>query len=163
MGAAATPATAWLTRHGIPFEIRSYEHDPEVTDFGAEAAAKLGMPSDIILKTLLVDAGSGPAAVCVVPVTGHVSLKAAAEALGVKRLAMADPQDAERATGYIVGGISPVGQKKGLPTLIDASVQAATTVLVSGGRRGLDIELAPADLATATHGRFAAIAEPGHP
>lgn len=153
---AATPATIELTRLGIPFIVRGYDHDPAETDYGAEAAARLGVAAERVFKTLLADV-DGALAVAVVPVSGRLDLKALAAALGGKRAAMADPALAERKTGYVVGGISPLGQRTRLQTVIDASAEALETVLVSGGRRGFDIELAPADLARATGARFAPI------
>lgn len=153
----ATPATVSLSKLGVEFEIRSYEHDPAVTDFGKEAAEALGVPGERVFKTLLVDA-EGSLAVGIVPVTGLLDLKAFAAALGVRRVAMADPTLAERKTGYVVGGISPIGQRTRLRTVLDVSALGFNTVLVSGGRRGFDIELAPHDLLRATGGSFAPIA-----
>lgn len=156
-GGAGTPAMVALNRAGIPYRVVTFEHDPSVTNFGAEAAAALDFPAEGILKTLLVDTERG-LAVGIVPVTGNLGLKDIATALGVKKARIADPAVAERTTGYIVGGISPIGQKKALPTVIDSSVEGLPEVLVSGGRRGTDIALAPADLARATSGTFARIA-----
>lgn len=153
----ATPATVALSKLGIVFEVCSYEHDPAVTDFGKEAAEALGVPGERVFKTLLVDA-EGSLAVGIVPVTGLLDLKAFAAALGVRRVAMADPTLAERKTGYVVGGISPIGQRTRLRTVLDASALNFDTVLVSGGRRGFDIELAPNDLLRATGGSTASIA-----
>ncbi|WP_363316431.1 Cys-tRNA(Pro) deacylase [Corynebacterium sp.] len=146
-----TPATLALEAAGTPFTVHTFEHTPGVTDFGAEAAAALGdVETGRICKTLLVtlDGGrhGGSMAVAVVPVTQSLDLKAVAAAFGAKKAAMAAPADAERSTGYVVGGISPLGQKKPLPTVIDAGVRDHPTVFVSGGRRGLDIEIAPGDL-----------------
>lgn len=156
MKAPATPATVALTKAGIPFTPHVYTHDAAATDFGAEAARELGVPAERVFKTLLVetDAGLG---VGIVPVTGQLDVKALAGALGAKRAAMADKALAERKTGYVVGGISPVGQKTTLPTVIDDSAFAFETVFVSGGRRGFDLELAPADLAAVTSARTALI------
>ncbi|CCH77704.1 conserved hypothetical protein [Nostocoides japonicum T1-X7] len=155
--AAATPATVALTRAGVSFRVHTYTHDPNASSFGLEAAEVLGLPPGQVFKTLLVDAGRG-LAVGIVPVDAQLDLKAMASALGVKKVAMADPAAAERSTGYVVGGISPIGQKRRLPTVVDASALEHPTVYVSGGRRGLDIELAPADLLTMTNGRYAPIA-----
>lgn len=155
-GAGSTPATISLTRAGIEFVARAYEHDPANTDFGGEAAQKLGVEPARVFKTLLAEI-DGALVVAVVPVTGMLDLKALANAHGGKRAHMADPAVAEKKTGYIVGGISPIGQKVSLPTYIDASAQEFETILVSGGRRGFDIELAPEDLRRATRGEWAPI------
>lgn len=156
-GSVGTPATVALHRAGIPYAVRAYEHDPAAESFGTEAASALGVEPSRVFKTLLVDTGSG-LAVGVVPVDGTLDLKALAAALGAKKVALADPGAAERSSGYVVGGISPVGQKRALPTVVDDSAREHETVLVSGGRRGLDLELAPADLAAATGASFASIA-----
>lgn len=153
----ATPATVALAKLGIVFELRGYQHDPANTDFGQEAAEALGLPAERVFKTLLAEA-DGRLVVGVVPVSGMLDLKALAQAVGARRAVMADPALAERKTGYVVGGISPVGQRTELPTVIDSSAHDFGTVLVSGGRRGLDIELAPNDLLLATAGTFAPIA-----
>ena len=148
-GAGGTPATTALTAAGVPYTVRGYEHDPSTTAYGMEAAEALGVDPARVFKTLLVDTGSG-LAVAIVPVDRQLDLKALASALGVKRVQMADPAAVERVTGYVVGGISPVGQKRRLATVLDESADACDTVFVSGGRRGLDIELSPADLRRAT-------------
>lgn len=154
--AAPTPAVRELQRRGVPHRLHQYEHDRAATSYGQEAADAMGVDAARICKTL-VAVVDGRLAVAVVPVTGEVDLKALAAALGGKRAAMADPSVAERATGYVVGGISPIGQKQRLATVVDSSVDGLPTVYVSGGRRGLEIELAPADLVAATGGTFAAI------
>ena len=154
-----TPATRALTRVGVEFTVRSYDHDPAVAahgSYGEEAAAALGVEPARVFKTLLARV-DGDLAVAIVPVTGQLDLKAFAHALRGKRAQMADPADAERVTGYVVGGISPVGQKRRLPTVLDASALDHATVLVSGGRRGMDIELAPADLVAAADARVAPV------
>jgi len=140
-----TPATVALTRAGVGFELHAYQHDPRATSYGLEAASALGLPPEQVFKTLLADV-DGRLAVGIVPVSGQLDLKALARALGGSRAAMADQAAAERATGYVVGGISPLGQKKRLPTVLDASALGHATVLVSAGRRGLDLEISPADL-----------------
>jgi Cys-tRNA(Pro)/Cys-tRNA(Cys) deacylase len=155
--AVGTPATVALTTAGIPFTVRAYAHDPAVTDYGAEAASVLGVDPDRVFKTLVVDV-DGELVVAVVPVSGLVDLKALAGAVGGKRAAMAQPALAERKSGYVVGGISPIGQKTPLRTVVDETAELWDTVLVSGGRRGVDLELAPADLARATDATFAPIA-----
>lgn len=152
----STPATVALTRLGLPFRTHTYDHDPAAESYGLEAAAATGAPAERIFKTLLVDTGRG-LAVAIVPVSGSLDLKAIAAALRVKKVVMADPAAAQRSSGYVVGGISPIGQRKALSTVIDDSARTFETVLVSGGRRGFEIEIAAADLATATRGRFASI------
>lgn len=154
---AGTPATVALTRAGIPFTARAYDHDPRAAAYGLEAAEKLGVDPERVFKTLLATV-DGALAVGIVPVDRQLDLKALAAALGGKRAEMADPAVAERKTGYVVGGISPIGQKTPLPTVLDESAILCETVLVSGGRRGLDLELAPDDLIAATNGRYAPIA-----
>ena len=155
-GESGTPATTALTAAGLAFTAHPYAHDPAAPSYGLEAAAALGVAPERVFKTLLVE-GDG-LAVGMVPVDRQLDLKALAAALGVKGVVMADPAKAERATGYVVGGISPVGQKRALPTVLDASAAAYPTVFVSGGRRGFDIELAPGDLLVVTNGRTAPIA-----
>ncbi|GAA2040246.1 Cys-tRNA(Pro) deacylase [Terrabacter terrae] len=145
----ATPATVALDRAGVPYARRPYPHDPAVPSYGMEAAEALGVDPARVFKTLLVDAGKG-LAVGVVPVDGRLDLKALASALGAKSVTMADPSAAERSTGYVVGGISPVGQKRALPTVLDETAYAHSTIFVSGGRRGFDIEITPDDLAAVT-------------
>lgn len=140
-----TPATVALTAAGVAFTLHPYDHDPAAASYGAEAAAALGVPQERVLKTLLAEV-DGALVVGVVPVSGQLDLKALAAAVGGKRAVMADPVAAERATGYVVGGISPLGQRRRLTTVVDATAVEWETVFVSGGRRGLDVELAPADL-----------------
>lgn len=152
-----TPATVTLDRAGIRYEVRSYAHDPTTASFGLEAAEALGVEPARVFKTLLVDTDKG-LGVGIVPVDTLLDLKAVASALGAKRATMADPAVAERVTGYVVGGISPVGQKKALPTVLDASAHEHATILVSGGKRGLDVELAPGDLLAVVRGSAAPIA-----
>ena len=134
-----------------------YEHDPAARSYGQEAVDALGLPAEQMFKTLLVDTGAG-LAVAVVPVAGSLDLKAMASALGVKRVGMADPAAAQRSSGYVLGGISPVGQKRALPTVVDESAELFDVVYVSGGRRGFDIGLAPADLVRVTGAVLADIA-----
>lgn len=153
---AGTPATVALTRAGIAFTSHVYAHDPRATSFGEEAAAALGLTVDEVFKTLMA-AVDGRMVIGIVPVSGTLDLKAIAAAAGGRRAEMADPATAQRLTGYVIGGISPIGQKKALPTFLDDSAQGLTTVYVSGGRRGFDIGLAPADLLTITQGTYAPI------
>ncbi|MDQ0691517.1 Cys-tRNA(Pro) deacylase [Arthrobacter sp. W4I7] len=140
-----TPATAVLAAAGVPFVLHPYDHDPATASYGAEAAQVLGFAPSKVFKTLMVEV-EGKLAVGIVPVSGTLDLKAVAAALGAKKAAMADPAAAQRRTGYVLGGISPLGQRLPSPTVLDHSALALETLLVSGGKRGLDIELAPADL-----------------
>lgn len=149
---ASTPATTALVRAGVAHEVHPYDHDAAVSaevGYGLEAARALGVDPARVYKTLVVEV-DGALGVAVLPVTATLDLKAAGAALGGKRATMADPAAAERTTGYVRGGISPLGQRKRLPTVVDASALEHPTVLVSGGRRGLDVELAPADLVALT-------------
>jgi len=157
---SGTPAILALEAAGVNFRVHEYEHDPR-TDlgFGLESAARLGIEPERIFKTLMVMV-DGHLACGIVPVSGKLSLKALASACGGKKADMAQPAQAERATGYVVGGISPLGQKTAHPTVIDSSAQNFETILVSGGRRGLSIEVSPADLQTLTHAVFAPIGRP---
>ncbi|MGN6600598.1 MAG: Cys-tRNA(Pro) deacylase [Actinomycetes bacterium] len=156
-GSTGTPATVALTRAAIPFQVRTYEHDPAAPSFGLEAAAALGVEPARVFKTLLADV-DGRLVVGIVPVDRSLDLKALAAAVGGKRASMAEPARAERSSGYVVGGISPIGQRTPLPTVLDESALAFDTVLVSGGRRGLDLELSPADLVAVTSATTALIA-----
>ncbi len=146
-----------LDRAGVDYEVRRYEHDPAADSYGLEAAVALGVEPARVFKTLLVEA-DGALAVGIVPVDTLLDLKAVAAALGAKKAVMAQPADAERVTGYVVGGISPVGQRRRLPTVLDASALDHPTILVSGGRRGLDLELAPHDLLAVVAGSTAQVA-----
>ncbi|MDT0265008.1 Cys-tRNA(Pro) deacylase [Streptomyces sp. DSM 44915] len=152
-----TPATVAASRAGVAFSTHAYRHDPAAGGYGAEAARALGREPARVFKTLVAEV-DGALTVALVPVSASLSLKALAAAVGGKRAAMADPAVAERATGYVRGGISPLGQRRRLPTVLDASAAEHPTILVSAGRRGLEIELAPADLAALTDARTAPIA-----
>ena len=156
-GGPGTPATVALTAAGIPFTPRAYAHDATVTAYGLEAAAALGVEPERVFKTLLAEA-DGRLVVGVIPVSSLLDLKALAGVVGAKRAVMAAPDLAERKTGYVVGGISPIGQKTALPTVVDETALLWETVLVSGGRRGFDLELAPGDLLRATGGVLGDIA-----
>ena len=144
-----TPATVALDRAGTPYTLHSYDHDPRAESYGLEAATALGVDPARVFKTLLTTLDGTPV-VGIVPVAGRLDLKALARALGGSKAAMADRADAERLTGYVTGGISPVGQKRRLRTVLDASALEHDTVYVSAGRRGLEVELDPADLVTIT-------------
>ena len=151
-----TPATVALTAAGIAFGVRAYEHDPRAASYGLEAAEALGAEPARVFKTLLANL-DGHLVVGIVPVSGQLDLKALARALGGSRAVMADVAAAERATGYVAGGISPVGQRRSHPTVLDASALDFETVLVSGGRRGFDLELAATDLVAITGAVIATI------
>jgi Cys-tRNA(Pro)/Cys-tRNA(Cys) deacylase len=144
-----TPATVALTKAGIPFEVRAYEHDPRASSYGTEAAEALGVDPERVFKTLLASL-DGKLVVGIVPVSGQLDLKALARALGGSKAVMAEVAAAERGTGYVAGGISPIGQKRAHPTVLDESALVHATILVSGGRRGFDLELAPRDLVAIT-------------
>ena len=157
--AGGTPATVALTKASVDFTPHSYTHDPHADTFlsyGQEAAEALGVEPGQVFKTLVAEV-DGALTVAVVPVSGSLDLKALAAAVGGKRAQLADPAAAERATGYVLGGISPLGQRKRLPTVVDASAMEYETVCVSAGRRGLEIELDPADLVALTQARTARI------
>lgn len=157
MAGRGTPATALLTKQRVEHTVHSYEHDPRHESFGTEAADVLGLPAERVFKTLVADV-DGWLAVGIVPVTGQLDLKTLAAALGGKKAKLAALPDAERATGYVAGGISPLGQKKRLATVLDSSAMTLDTVFCSAGRRGLEVELAPADLARLTAAVVAPIA-----
>jgi Cys-tRNA(Pro)/Cys-tRNA(Cys) deacylase len=159
-GSTGTPATRALAEAGIPHVLRTYPHDARATSYGLEAAEALGVEPARVFKTLLADV-DGALVVGIVPVDTQLDLKALAAAVGGKRAAMAEVARAERATGYVAGGISPIGQRQAHPTVLDASAREHDTVLVSGGRRGLDVELAPDALVALTRARLAPIARRG--
>ena len=152
MAGKGTPAIVAAERAGIVYVVHEYAHDPKTVSYGLEAAEKLGVAAARVFKTLVADV-DGTLTVAIVPVEAQLDLKA----LG-KRVAMADPKLAERTTGYVAGGISPLGQRKKLPTVLDESAFEFETIHVSAGRRGLEIELAPADLLALTNGRARRIA-----
>lgn len=152
-----TPAVTVLDRARIAYHLHSYEHDPAADAYGIEAAGALGRQQETVFKTLVAVTDAGQHVVGVVPVSGRLDLKALARAAGAKKATMAEEGDAERLTGYVVGGISPLGQKKRLPTFVDESARTASTICVSGGRRGLEIELAPDDLVATVGGTYAPI------
>jgi Cys-tRNA(Pro)/Cys-tRNA(Cys) deacylase len=153
-----TPAVKVLERAAIAHRVITYNHDPGAGSYGAEAATELGIAPARVFKTLVAIVDQARHVVGVVPVSAELDLKAIASAAGAKKAAMAERADAERLTGYVLGGISPLGQKKRLPTFVDLSAQDAPLMYVSGGRRGVEIELAPQDLVDTVGGRFAVIA-----
>lgn len=155
-----TPAVVAAQQAAIEFRIHEYRHDPAAPSYGEEAAQALGVTAERVFKTLIVELEAKPRqlAVAVVPVAKQLDLKALASASGAKKAAMAKPEEAERATGYVLGGISPLGQRKRLVTVLDASAREFTTIYVSAGRRGLEIELSPIDLQRLTDARLAPIA-----
>jgi Cys-tRNA(Pro)/Cys-tRNA(Cys) deacylase len=152
----STPATVALERAGVPYTPHVYEHHESATNFGEEAAAALGLREEQVFKTLVVSV-DGELAVAIVPVADRLDLKAIAAAVGGKKASLADPTLAERRTGYVVGGISPVGQRTRLRTVLDVSAADHPTIFVSGGRRGFDIEVVPADLVRVTGASTASI------
>jgi Cys-tRNA(Pro)/Cys-tRNA(Cys) deacylase len=155
--ATGTPATTLLTKANIPFTLHPYEHDPRSQAYGEEAAEALGVDPSRIFKTLIASV-EGRLGCAVVPVAARLDLKAFAAVLGGKRAELADPVAASRATGYVVGGISPLGQRSRLTVVVDESAERFDTVFVSAGKRGLQVQLAPADLVRAAGARFAPIA-----
>ena len=152
-----TPAIELLKKSQVPHEVLSYHHDPKAASYGLEAAEKLGLAPETVFKTLLAASEKQELLVAIVPVAGTLDLKALAQAAGVKKLEMAKPDQAQRSTGYLVGGISPLGQKKRLRTFIDDSAAALPSIHVSAGRRGLEVALAPADLARLLDAPFVSI------
>jgi Cys-tRNA(Pro)/Cys-tRNA(Cys) deacylase len=162
MAGKGTPATLLLEKEGVPHVVHAYEPDPAASSYGEGAAAALGIEPERMLKTLLAEVawgdGSGRLVCGVVPVSGSLDLKALAMAVGGKRGVMAEPAAAERSTGYVVGGISPLGQRTRLETVVDETAELFDTVYVSAGRRGLSVELAPADLVRLTSAVVADVA-----
>ncbi|MGY8564194.1 Cys-tRNA(Pro) deacylase [Paracidovorax citrulli] len=155
-----TPAILLLTRHGTAHRVLSYAHDPRAASYGEEAAHALGLEPRAVFKTLLASTEKHELLVAIVPVSGTLDLKALADAAGCRKCEMAAADAAQRATGYLIGGISPLGQKKQHRTFIDASAQVLPTMHVSAGRRGLEVALAPSDLAALTQAHIANIARP---
>ncbi len=157
MAGRGTPATALLAKHRVPHEVHEYPHDPRSASYGTEASELLGLPAERVFKTLVADV-DGTLTVGVVPVARQLDLKALAAAAGGKKAKMAEVAAAERATGYVAGGISPLGHRKRLPVVVDTSATAFGTIFCSGGRRGLEIELAPTELVRLSNALVADIA-----
>lgn len=155
---SGTPAIVAAERAKIAFQVLEYDHDPGAESYGLEAAAALGVAPAAVFKTLVAEVDGTKLVVAIVPVNARLNLKAFVAAAGGKRADMANPADAERATGYVVGGISPLGQRRRLPTVLDQSALDHPTVYVSAGRRGLELALAPGDLARLTGAIVAAVA-----
>jgi Cys-tRNA(Pro)/Cys-tRNA(Cys) deacylase len=154
-----TPAVALAKRAGIEFKTHQYAHDPQHPSYGEEAAQKLGIDPARVFKTLVISLDSRKLAVAIVPVSAKLDLKAAAKSLGGKRASMAEATEVERATGYVLGGVSPLGQKRRLATLIDDSAKGFDSLFVSAGRRGLEIELAVEDLCRLLNANYAPLAK----
>ena len=157
MAGQGTPATALLARQRVTHRLHTYDVDADTPNYGAVVADSLGIAQDRVFKTLVTEV-DGALTVAIVPVSGDVDLKALAGAVGGKRASLADRALAERTTGYVRGGISPLGQRKRLPTVLDASATGHPTIYVSAGRRGLQVELDPADLIRLTDATTASIA-----
>jgi len=157
-----TPATALLGKLGIAHSVHAYPHDPRHGSYGLEASEAMGVEPERVFKTLVADV-DGALTIGVVPVAGQLDLKALAAAAGGKKAAMADVAAAERATGYVAGGISPLGHRRRLAVVVDSSAMGYPTIFCSAGRRGLELELAPADLVRAAGAVVAAITAPGRP
>lgn len=154
-----TPALNLAKKHNIAYRVHEYLHDPASESYGLEAAEKLGVSAERVFKTLVAELDHQSLAVGVVPVSAQLNMKLFAKATGVKKAVMAKPADVERSTGYVLGGVSPLGQKKRLKTVIDSSAQQHQTIYVSAGRRGLEIELSPTDLQKLVNGQFDKIAQ----
>ena len=152
-----TPAIDQLKKLGIAYSLHEYTHDTGAASYGLEAATKLGVDADIVFKTLVVETHANTLAVALLPVGHQLNLKRMAKAIGAKKVAMANPSAVSRSSGYVLGGVSPLGQKRPLPTVIDESALSHNSMYVSGGHRGLEIELAAQDLATATNATFAGL------
>lgn len=152
-----TPAIKTAEKAKIDFSVHQYEHDSSAASFGLEACEKLGVSAATVFKTLVASLDNGELVVAIIPVDQKLNLKAVAKASKAKKAKMAEPLDVERSTGYVLGGVSPLGQKKRLKTLLDDSAKEQSTIYVSAGRRGLEIELQPSDLLSLTNGQFVAL------
>lgn len=153
-----TPAITLLQKKCVQHKVLKYEHDANAASFGLEAVEKLNLNASSVFKTLVVSNELGKLAVAIVPVDTKLSEKKMAKALGVKKVAMAQADAVMASTGYVLGGVSPLGQKKSLPTVLDATAEPQAVIYVSAGKRGLEVELSPKDLAQLTRGKFADIA-----
>lgn len=154
-----TPAVDLAKKRGLNYQLHEYTHDSQAASFGLEAAEKLGVDVTQVFKTLVVSTDANALAVAILPVDKTLNFKKMAKAVGCKKIQMADPKQVERTTGYVLGGVSPLGQKKRLTTIIDDSAQSYATIYVSGGRRGLEIELPPEQLLATLTARFGAITD----
>ena len=152
-----TPAIELARKSNISYTTHEYAHDPSSQSYGLEAAEKMNVDANRVFKTLVVVLDNGKLAVGVIPVSARLSMKLLARAIGVKKADMADAAQVQRSTGYVLGGVSPLGQKKSLLTIIDTSAKSFSTVFVSAGRRGLEIELDPSDLISLTRASYASI------
>ncbi|QJR79512.1 Cys-tRNA(Pro) deacylase [Alteromonas pelagimontana] len=155
-----TPAINLLKKRKLPFNVHKYEHDPDATSYGLEAANKLALPYAQVFKTLVVELDNKELAVAILPVDKRLNLKSMAKACGSKKAAMAAPDDVARSTGYVLGGVSPLGQKKALITRLDSSAELLSVIFVSAGRRGLEVSLSPQDMLALTRGKFAPLTQP---
>ena len=154
-----TPAINLLKKSAIKYQVHEYEHDPACSSYGLEAAQKTGASDQQIFKTLVIKLDNNQLAVGIIPVSEKLSMKLMAKACGAKKAVMADSTEVERSTGYVLGGVSPLGQKKRLKTVVNSSAEIYSSIYVSAGRRGLEIELAPADLLMLSNGVFAEICQ----
>ena len=154
-----TPGINQAKKHQVSHTIHEYSHDETSESYGLEAADKMGVTQERVFKTLIVILDNKELVVGIIPVSSMLSMKLIAKAVGAKKATMADKLDVERSTGYVLGGVSPLGQKKRLKTIIDSSANNYSTIYVSAGRRGLEIELSPADLAKLTNGKFVDICQ----
>ncbi|WP_367104992.1 Cys-tRNA(Pro) deacylase [uncultured Psychrobacter sp.] len=154
-----TPAIELAKALDLDYQVHEFTHDSSAQSFGLEAAEKLGLPAAQVFKTLIVETDTRALAMAILPVDTTLNLKKMAKALNCKRTKMADPKQVQRSTGYVLGGVSPLGQKKRLMAIMDSRAQNQTTIYVSGGRRGLDLELPPIQLATTLNASFADIAD----
>ena len=149
-----TPAVHFLRKTGVSFSLLDYSHDSRATSYGLEAAEKLNQPAHRVFKTLVVESSDGQLAVAVIPVKQELNLKALALSLDTKKVKMANPEKVERTTGYVLGGVSPIAQKRLLPTYVDDSATQFESIFISAGKRGLEIELSPSELVRITQGRY---------